>query len=181
MEGHWYILHIYSGHEKKVKINLEQRVRAMGLSDEILQVIVPTKEVIEIKNGKKRVFERPSYPGYLLVQTANELRPDAPGEKSQKCWEMIQETPSVMDVIASLSEEDVNNILNVSTGEEKKKSPPEIEYAVGDKVRVIDGPFKEFPAEINRIDHDKHRLHLTISIFGRGTPIDLEYYQVEKI
>ena len=181
MEGHWYILHIYSGHEKKVRENIVQRVRAMGLADEILDVVVPTKQVVEIKNGKKRVFERPSYPGYLLVHTANELRADAPHPKGQKSWELIQDTPSVMDIISSLSEAEVNNILNVSTGEEKKPSVPEIEYVVGDKVRVIDGPFKEFPAEINRIDHDRQRLHLTIFIFGRGTPIDLEYYQVEKI
>lgn len=180
MDGFWYILHIYSGHEKKVKLNLEQRLRALRLSDEVLQVIVPTTETVEIKNGKKRVFERPSYPGYLLVQTAHELRADAPEEASQRSWHMIQDTPSVMDVIASLSEAEVQNILDLSTGE-KKKAPPTIEYLTGDKVRVVDGPFKEFPAEIDRIDEDKQRLHLTISIFGRSTPIELEYFQVEKM
>ncbi|MCZ6676712.1 MAG: transcription termination/antitermination protein NusG [Candidatus Poribacteria bacterium] len=181
MDGFWYILHIYSGHEKKVKLNLERRVLAMRLEDEILQVIVPTTEVVEIKNGKKRVFERPSYPGYILIQTEHELRADAPNEASQRSWDLIQDTPSIMDVIASLDEEEVQNILSISTGEEKKKAAPTLEYAAGDKVQVIDGPFREFPAEINRIDEDKQRLHLTISIFGRSTPIELEYFQVEKI
>jgi transcriptional antiterminator NusG len=181
MDGFWYILHIYSGHEKKVKVNLEQRVRAMRLEEEVLQVVVPIKEIVEIKNGKKRTFERPSYPGYILVQTAHELRADASDEASQKSWYLIQDTPSVMDVVAPLGEEDVQNILNLSTGEEKKKVPLTIDFAIGDKVRVIDGPFNEFPAEINGIDEDKQRLHLTISIFGRSTPIELEYFQVEKI
>jgi len=181
MDGFWYILHIYSGHEKKVKLNLEQRVRAMRLEEEVLQVIVPTTEVTEIKNGKKRVFERPSYPGYLLIQTAHQLRADSENEASQKSWHIIQDTPSVMDVIASLDEEEVQNVLSISGDEEKRKSPPTIEHVVGDKVRVTDGPFKEFPAEITGIDEGKQRLHLTISIFGRSTPIELEYFQVEKI
>ena len=178
MDGFWYILHIYSGHEKKVKLNLEQRARALGLDEEVRQVIVPTKEVVEIKNGKKRTFERPSYPGYLLVQTENELRADSPNEASQH---LIQDTPSVMDIIAPLTEEEVQHILDLSTDEEKKPAPPMLDHAVGDKVRVIDGPFKEFPAEINGIDEDRQRLHLTISILGRSTPIELDHFQVEKI
>ena len=181
MDGHWYILHIYSGHEKKVKLNLEQRALALGLDEEIRQVIVPIREVVEIKNGKKRTFERPSYPGYLLVQTANKLRADAPNEASQQSWHLIQDTPSVMDVLASLTEEEVDHILNLSTDEEKRPAPPMIEHAIGDKVRVIDGPFKEFPAEINGIDENRQRLHLTISILGRSTPIELDHFQVEKI
>ena len=181
MDGFWYILHIYSGHEKKVKLNLEQRVRALGLGEEVREVIVPTKEVVEIKNGKKRTFERPSYPGYILVHTTHELRADAENEASQRSWYLIQDTPSVMDVVAPLGEEDVQNILTLSTSEEKKKAPPTVDHAIGDKVRVIDGPFKEFPAEISGIDEDKQRFHLTISIFGRSTPIELEYFQVEKI
>lgn len=181
MDGFWYILHIYSGHEKKVKLNLEQRARALGLEEEVREVVVPIKEVVEIKNGKKRTFERPSYPGYILVHTTHELRADAENEASQRSWYLIQDTPSVMDVVAPLGEEEVQNILTLSTGEEKKKVPPTVDHVIGDKVRVIDGPFKEFPAEVSGIDEDKQRLHLTISIFGRSTPIELEYFQVEKI
>jgi len=161
-------------------------VRALGVADEVLQVVLPTTEIVEIKDGKKRTFERPSYPGYLLVQTAHELRADASNEASQNSWNLIQETPSVMDVIARLKAEEVQNILSISTGsistgEEKKQALLTAGYATGDKVRVVDGPFKEFPAEITGIDEDKQRLHLTISIFGRSTPIELEYFQVEKI
>ena len=187
MDGFWYIIHIYSGHEKKVKVNLEQRVRAMGLQDEILQVVVPTKEIVEIKNGKKRTLERPSYPGYILVQTAHALSPDAQDEVSQRCWYFIRETPGVMGFVGSgthpfpLTEKELRNILNISTEEDEQKAVPEVDYVVGDKVKVIDGPFKEFPAEINAIDAEKQRLHLLISIFGRSTPIELEFFQVEKV
>jgi transcriptional antiterminator NusG len=181
MDGFWYILHIYSGHEKKVKLNIEQRARALRLDEEVRQVIVPIKEVVEIKNGKKRTFERPSYPGYLLVQTAHELRADAEHEASQQSWHLIQDTPSVMDIIAPLTEEEVQHILDLSTDEEKKPAAPMIEHVAGDKVRVIDGPFKDFPAEINAVDEGRQRLHLTISILGRSTPIELDHFQVEKI
>lgn len=187
MDGFWYIIHIYSGHEKKVKVNLEHRVRAMGLQNEILQVVIPMKEVVEVKNGKKRTLERPSYPGYILVQTAHELSPDEQDEVSQRCWYFIRETPGVMGFVGSgthpppLNEKDVRNILNISTDEETQKPLPEVDYAIGDKVKVIDGPFKEFPAEINGIDAEKQRLHLLIYIFGRSTPIELEFFQVEKI
>lgn len=180
MDSFWYILHIYSGHEKKGKLNIEQRVRAMKLEEEILQIVVPINEVVEIKSGKKRVFERPSYPGYILVQTTHELRADAPNEASRRSWELIQDTPSVMDIIAPLNEEEVQHILSIQMSEDEKL-PPTVEHVVGDKVRVVDGPFKEFPAEIHGIDDEKGRLHLTISIFGRSTPIELEYFQVEKI
>ena len=187
MTGFWYIIHIYSGHEKKVKVNLEQRVRAVGLEGEILQVIIPIKEIVEVKDGKKRVLERPSYPGYILIQTAHELKADAPNEESQKSWSLIRDTPGVMGFVGSgshpppLDEEDVQNVLSISTDEEKRKPAPAVEYVVGDKVKVIDGPFKEFPAEIHGIDEEKQRLHLMISIFGRTTPIELEFFQVERI
>ena len=181
MDDFWYILHIYSGHEKKVKLNLEQRAQALRLDEEILKVIVPTKEVVEIKNGKKRTFECPSYPGYLLVQTAHELRADAENEASQQSWHLIQDTPSVMDILDSLTQEEVNQILNLTTDDEPQPAPPMLDHAIGDKVRVIDGPFKEFPAEINAIDEARQRLHLTISILGRSTPIELDHFQVEKI
>ena len=182
MDGYWYILHIYSGHEKKVKVNLEQRGASVGVrGGSSPSNCSDIKEVVEIKNGKKRTFERPSYPGYLLVQTAHELRADAENEESQQSWHLIQDTPSVMDIIAPLTEEEVQHILNLTTDEEQKPAPPMIPHAIGDKVRVIDGPFKEFPAEINGIDEARQRLHLTISILGRSTPIELDHFQVEKI
>jgi transcriptional antiterminator NusG len=168
-------------------VNLEQRVLALGLEEEILQVIIPTTEVVEVKNGKRRISERPSYPGYILIQAAHELRVDAANEASQKSWNIIRETPGVMGFVGSssqppsLAEDEVQNILNVSTDEEKKKPAPAVEYTVGDRVKVVDGPFNEFPAEIHAIDAEKQRLHLMISIFGRTTPIELEFFQVERI
>jgi transcription termination/antitermination protein NusG len=188
MTGYWYIIHIYSGHEKKVKVNLEQRVRALELQNEILQVVIPTTEVTEVKDGKRRTSERPSYPGYILVQTANELSAEAESEFTRQSWYVIRETPGVMNFVGSsgstptpLNEAEVQNILNLSTDEELQPSALTVDYVVGDQVKVIEGPFKGFPAEIKGVDMERQRLNLMISIFGRATPIEIEFFGVEKI
>ena len=185
--GFWYIIHIYSGHEKKVEINLQKRVQAMRLDKQILEVIVPIKEVAEVKNGKRRVVERPSYPGYILIKTSDELKGNSENPDVLRSWQLVRETPSVMGFIGSssnpvpLNEEEVNQVLNLSSGGEKPEPILEVDFVSGDQVRVIEGPFKGFPAEVNEVDRERQRLHLTISIFGRSTPIDLEFLEVEKI
>lgn len=187
MDGYWYIIHIYSGHEKKVKMNLEQRVSALTLQDEILQVIVPMKEVASVKDGKKRVQERPSYPGYILIQSCHELGPEVEAEDGRRSWYIIRETPGVMGFVGAsgsnptpLNEDEVKNILNLSSDEEKDEPVPSVDFVVGDQVKVIDGPFNGFGGEIKAIDLERQRLHLVISIFGRATPVELGFLEVEQ-
>lgn len=187
MAGYWYVIHTYSGHERKVKDNLEQRIKAMGMSEDILQILIPTQEVAEIKNGKKRVYMKAFFPGYILVQTAMELHSESPNERGQKIGHTIREIPGVMGFVGSgmtptpLDEEEVQNILQVSKGEEQQKTAPVITFVVGDKMKVIDGHFTGFPGEVSKIDQEKQKLTVMISIFGRSTPVELEFFQVEKI
>ena len=187
MAGFWYVIHIYSGHENKVKANLEQRIRAMDMSEEIIQVFVPTQEVAEIKDGKKRVYTKTFFPGYILVQTATELHPESLSEKYQKVWYTIKNTPGVMGFVGSgsnptpLDEAEVQNILQASEGKEELKQTPVMTFVAGDKVEVIDGHFTGFPGEVSKIDHERQKLTVMISIFGRSTPVELEYFQVERI
>ena len=187
MAGYWYVVNTYYGHERKVRDNLEQRIKVMGMSEEILQILVPTQEVAEIKNGKKRIYVRTFFPGYILVQTAIELHPETANERDQKIWHTIKEIPGVMGFVGSgmiptpLGEEEVQNILQVSKGEEQPKTAPVITFVVGDKVKVIGGHFTGFPGEVSKIDQEKQKLTVMISIFGRSTPVELEFFQVEKI
>jgi transcriptional antiterminator NusG len=187
MDGYWYVIHTYSGHEKKVKDNIEQRIKIMGMADEILQVLIPTQQVAEVKNGKKRVYMKTFFPGYILVQTARELHSEIPSGREQKIWHTIKEIPGVIGFVGSgatptpLSEEEVQNILQVTKGEKEQKTAPVVTFALGDKVKVIDGHFIGFPGEVNKIDQEKQKLIVMISIFGRSTPVELEFTQVEKI
>jgi transcriptional antiterminator NusG len=159
----------------------------MGMSEEILQILVPTQEVAEIKNGKKRIYVRTFFPGYILVRTAIKLHPESPNERDQKIWHTIKEIPGVMGFVGSgmvptpLGEEEVQNILQVSRSEEQQKTAPVITFVVGDKVKVIGGHFTGFPGEVSKIDQEKQKLTVMISIFGRSTPVELEFFQVEKI
>ena len=185
MASFWYILHIYSGHEKKVKLNLEQRAIALHLDDILKQVVVPLKEFTEIKDGKRRVVVRPSFPGYIMIETEKEIRSDSEEESIRQCWALIQDTPSVMGFIGGSSQPTPLNPDEISTilasPEEQEEEIETVDYIVGDQVRVIDGPFQGFAAEVSRVDIDKRRLHPDISIFGRITPIDLEFFEVEKV
>ena len=187
MDGRWYIIHIYSGHEKKVKTNLEQRVAALTLQDEILQVIIPMKEVTSVKDGKKRVQERPSYPGYILIQSCHELGPEVEHEDGRRSWYIIRETPGVMGFVGAsgsnpmpLKDDEVKTILNLSSDEEKEEPLPTVDFVVGDQVKVIDGPFNGFGGEIRAIDLERQRLHLVVSIFGRATPVEIGFLEVEQ-
>ena len=186
MSTFWYILHIYSGHEKKVKLNLEQRAIALQLDNFLTQVVIPLKEFTEIKDGKRQTVERPSFPGYILIETQKEIQSDSEDKDIRNCWALIQDTPSVMGFVGgggpkpnTLSPEEVSTILDAPA--EQEEDIGVIDYIPGDQVRVIEGPFRGFVAEVNRVDVDKRRLHLNISIFGRVTPFDLEFFEVEKL
>ena len=187
MDGYWYVVQIYTGHEKKVKLNLDNMIAREELQDEILQVNVPETEVVEVKDSQRKVSLRPSYPGYVLVNTTHELGPHADNPLGQRSWTLIQETPGVMNFLgptshpSPLSPDDVEAMLQMSTEEEETLPVPAMEYEVGDKVKVINGPFSGFPGEIEEIDMEHQRLRLSISLFGRSTSVDLGLLEVEEL
>jgi transcriptional antiterminator NusG len=157
------------------------------LRDEILQVNVPETEVVEIKDSERKISLRPSYPGYVLVNTIHELGPHVNNLIGQKSWTLIQETPGVMNFLgptshpSPLSSDDVEVMLQLSTEEEESLPVPVMEYEIGDKVKVINGPFSGFPGEIKEIDMEHQRLRLSISLFGRSTSVDLGLLEVEEL
>ena len=187
MDGYWYVVQIYTGHEKKVKLNLDNMIAREELQDEILQVNVPLTEVVEVKDSKRKVSVRPSYPGYVLVNTTHELGPHVDSPIVQKSWKLIQGTPGVMNFLGPTSHptpldaDDVEAMLQMSTQEEEAAPIPAIEYEVGDKVKVINGAFNGFPGEIEEIDMERKRLRLSISLFGRSTSVDLGLLEVEQL
>ena len=170
----WYVVHCYSGYENKVQHAIEQRIETMGMEDKIFDVIVPTEEEMEIKDGKRRVVERRVFPGYILVQMIL-------GEDS---WYVVRNTPGVTGFVASgsrpipLEEAEVNNILN-----RMKTAVPRVKlgFVSGDNVRIIDGPFAEFIGTVDEINLEKGKVKLMVSFFGRETPIELELSQVQTI
>ena len=186
MDGYWYVVQIYTGHEKKVKLNLDNMIAREKLQDEILQVNVPQTEVVEIKDSQRKVSVRPSYPGYVLVNTSHELGPNVESPIGQRSWELIQETPGVMNFLgptahpSPLSPKDVEEMLQMST-EEEVQPVPAMEYEIGDKVKVISGPFSGFLGEIEEVDMEHQRLSLSISLFGRSTSVDLGLLEVEEL
>ena len=186
MDGYWYVVQIYTGHEKKVKLTLENMIVREDLQDE-MQVNVPETEVVEIKDSQRKVSRRPSYPGYVLVHAAHELGPRVDNPLGRRNWTLIQETPGVMNFLgpplypSPLSSADVEAMLQQSTEEEEVLPVPAMEYEIGDKVKVINGPFDGFPGEIEEIDMEHQRLRLRISLFGRSTSVDLGLLEVEEL
>jgi transcriptional antiterminator NusG len=173
----WYVLHTYSGHENRVKLNLEQRVNAMGMADKMPQILVPTQEVAEIKGGKRKISTKTSFPGYVLVQM----------ELDDEIWYIVKSTPGVMGFVGTGSEpnplrdEEVEDILKVAAGEPGEEVKQLIDLSIGDKAKIIDGPFTGFSGIVDEINEEKSKLKLMISIFGRSTPVELEFLQVEKL
>jgi transcriptional antiterminator NusG len=172
----WYVVHAYSGYEKKVKAALEERIELHGMQDLFGEVMVPTEEGVEMRGGQKRKSERKFFPGYVLVQM--ELNDDS--------WHLVKETPRVMGFIggkadkpAPISEREANAILQrVQDGVEKPK--PKTLFEVGEIVRVTDGPFNDFNAVVEEVNYERSRLQVAVQIFGRSTPVELEFGQVEK-
>lgn len=173
----WYVLHTYSGHENKVKLNLEQRVNAMGMADKMPQILVPTQEVAEIKGGKRRISTKTSFPGYVLVQM----------ELNDDLWYVVKSTPGVMGFVGSgtepnpLRDEEVADILKTAEREPGEEVKQIIDLSIGDNAKIVDGPFTGFSGVVDEINEEKSKLKLMISIFGRSTPVELEFFQVEKL
>jgi transcriptional antiterminator NusG len=172
-ERAWYIIHCYSGYEHKVKHNLEQRIESMGMQDYIFQVVVPTVEEIEIKDGKRRTVERCLYPGYIMVQV--QLTDDS--------WYVVRNTPGVTGFVGMgnnptpLRSEAVQGILR-----RMEAAAPQVRatFKPGQKVRIIEGPFADFIGTVDDIDEERTKVRVLVSFFGRETPVELDFLQVEK-
>jgi len=177
----WYVIHTYSGYENKVRTNLEHRIESMDARDLIFQVIVPTEEEIEIKDGQRRTVEKKVFPGYVLVQII-ELREDDP--QSSRAWFVVRNTPGVTGFVGSgtrptsLDVADVEKILRQMRSEEPRVK---VGFTVGQSVRVIDGPFMDFVGQVDEINLEKGRVRVLVSFFGRETPVELDFLQVERL
>jgi transcription termination/antitermination protein NusG len=176
MAQRWYVVHAYSGFEQQVKRSLEERIRRFGMEDRFGEILVPTEEVVEMRGGQQRKSERKFFPGYVLVQM----------EMSDETWHLVKEVPRVMGFIggkadrpAPISDKEADAILRrVQEGIEKPR--PKVLFEPGEVVRVVDGPFNDFNGVVEDVDYDKNRLKVSVLIFGRSTPVDLEFSQVEK-
>jgi transcriptional antiterminator NusG len=179
--GDWYVLHTQSGYEKKVKSNLESRIHSMNMEDSIFEVVIPMEDVIEFKGGKKVVVQKKVYPGYLYVRCFLDDR----------SWDVIRNTPGVTGFVGTagkpvpLSRRDVEAALTVPDEAEaegtQRRQRPKLEYEVGESVRVREGPFADFSGQIAEINEDQLKVKVLVNIFGRETPVELEFAQVAKL
>lgn len=176
MAKRWYVIHAYSGYENKVKAALEEQVRLAGCGELFDEILVPSEEVVELRNGRKVTTDRKFYPGYVMVKM----------ELTDATWHLVNETPKVTGFLGGggrpqpLSEKEVRKILQqVQEGVEKPK--PKVTFTVGEGVRVIDGPFVSFNGVVETVDEEKSRLKVSVSIFGRATLVELDFVQVEKL
>ena len=174
-EKKWYGVHAYSGYENKVKLNLEERIRALDAEEFFGEILIPSETVVELKNGERRTSSRKFFPGYLLVQM----------ELNNETWHIVKDTPKVTGFVGGatnpppIPDEEVAKIT--ARMEEGAESPkPKVEFEVGETVRVIDGPFLNFTGVVEDVKPDKAKIKVMVSIFGRVTPVELEFIQVEK-
>lgn len=185
VQKRWYVVHAYSGFEKPVAQALRERIVRYGMQDKFGDVLVPTEEVVEMRSGQKRRSERKFFPGYVLVQIATHLDGGIPRIDSES-WHLVKETPKVMGFIGGtadrplpISDAEADAILQrVQEGVEKPK--PKVLFEVGEMVRVTEGPFNDFNGVVEEINYEKSRLRVAVLIFGRSTPVELEFGQVEK-
>ena len=171
----WYIVQAYSNFEKKVAENIREQARAQGLEDSFSEILVPTEDVVEIRRGRKINAERKFFPGYVLVKM----------DLTDQAYHLVKNTPKVTGFLGSgskpmpVSEKEVARIIGaIEEGVERPK--PTIQFEIGEQVRVTDGPFASFNGSVEQVDEERARLRVTVSIFGRATPVELEYSQVEK-
>jgi transcription termination/antitermination protein NusG len=171
---HWYVIHTYSGYENKVKANLEHRIESMGVEDQIFQVLVPMEEEIEIKNGQRQTVNKKVFPGYVLVEMV----------MSDESWYVVRNTPGVTSFVGSgnrptpLMEGEVKKILK-QMGVEAPKF--KVQFTKGQSVRVKDGPFAEFIGTVDEVNPEKNKVKVLVSIFGRETPVELDFLQIDKL
>ena len=172
----WYIVHAYSNFEKKVAESIREQAKVQGLEENFSDILVPTEDVVEIRRGRKVNSERKFFPGYVLVKM----------EMTDEAYHLIKNTPKVTGFLGSgnkpmpVSEKEVQRIVGaIEEGVERPK--PTIQFEIGEQVRVTDGPFASFNGSVEQVDEERARLRVTVSIFGRATPVELEYGQVEKI
>jgi len=169
----WYVIHTYSGYENKVKTNLEHRIQSMDVAHKIFRVVVPTEEEVEIKNGQRRTVQKKIFPGYVLVEMLLD----------DESWFVVRNTPGVTSFVGHgnnptpLPDTEVQAILRQMREE---KPQVRITYHKGDRVKIIDGPFAEFLGTIDTVDDEKTKLRVLVSMFGRETPVELDFLQVEK-
>ena len=181
----WYVVHAYSGFEKSVAQALRDRIVRMEMEDRFGDVMVPTEEIIEMRSGQKRRSERKFFPGYVLVQIATRDEDGIPRIDSES-WHLVKETPKVMGFIGGtaaqplpIRDDEADAILaRVQEGVEKPR--PKVLFEAGQMVRVVDGPFNDFNGVVEEVNYDKSRLRVAVLIFGRSTPVELEFAQVEK-
>ena len=169
----WFVVHCYSGYENKVRHNLEQRIETMGMKDKIFDVVIPTQEEIEVREGKRRTVERHIFPGYVLVNMI----------LTEESWYVVRNTPGVTGFVGMgtsptpLRPEEVNQIIKRMEAEAPRVK---VTFKVGERVRIIDGPFNDFRGTVSEIDMERSKVRVMVSMFGRDTPVELDFLQVEK-
>ena len=176
MAKRWYVLHVYSGFEQQAVRSLKERIKHSGMEDRFGDILVPTEEVVEMRGGQKRKSDRKFFPGYLLIQM----------EMDDETWHLVNEVPKIMGFIggtsdrpAPITEKEAQRIMDrIQEGVEKPR--PKVLYEPGEVVRVIDGPFVDFNGVVEEVNYEKSRLRVSVTIFGRSTPVELGFGQVEK-
>ena len=176
MDKHWYIVHTYSGYENKVRESLKQRADALGMAEAIGEVLIPTEDVVEMRDGNRVISKKKFFPGYVLINM----------ELNDATWHVVKNTPKVTGFVGSatspvpLTQEEVDRIINqVSVAAEKPK--PKFQFQRGDSVRIIDGPFSNFQGMVDEVNNDRATVKVMVTIFGRSTPVELDFLKVEKL
>lgn len=176
MAKRWYVLHTYTGHEDRVKENLGNLVVTKNLSEKVFSVLVPTEEVVEIKNNRKKIFTRKFFPGYVLVEM----------DLDEHLWGIIKSTPGITGFLGGntpvpLPDEEIKKILDLTSKEHTAKPKPAVIFEKNENVRIIEGPFTNFAGTVEEVNLERGKLKVMVTIFGRATPVELDFLQVEKI